>query len=110
MGGQNMETSQTKEQSWDLKNLIEVMTPITPIKTRSRSQEKERQTINTAEITKSQERSRSRSQEQKRQTKNTTENGNNQDKNHLAGTQRNSKASNKGKNQKLKINNKPKEN
>merc|ERR1712240_815012 len=84
--GQDMETSQTEEQNRDLQNLLGIMTPITPIKTRSRSQEQERQ------------------------TKNTTENGNNQDKNHLAGTQRNSKASNKGKNQKPKINNKPKEN
>ena len=108
--GQIMETSQTEGQNMDLQNLLGIMTPITPIKTRSRSQEQERQTKNTTEIRNNQDKSRSRSQEQKRQTKNTTENGSNQDKNHLAGTQRNRKTSNKGKNQKPKINNKPKEN
>merc|ERR1712240_679843 len=104
------ETSQTEGQNMDLQNLLGIMTPITPIKTRSRSQEQERQTKNTAEIRNNQDRSRSRSQEQKRQTKNTTENGNNQDKNHQTGIQQNNKTSNKGKNQKPKINNKPKEN
>ena len=80
------ETSQTEGQNIDLENLLEIMIPITPIKTRSRSQEKEHQ------------------------TKNTTEIRNNQDKNHLKGIQRINKTGNKGKNQKPKINNKAKEN
>ena len=75
----------------DLENLLEKMidqatTPITPIKTRSRSQEKEHQ------------------------IKNTTEIRNNQGKNHLKGIQRINKTGNKGKNQKPKTNNKAKEN
>ena len=105
-----METSQTEWQNMDLQNLLGIMTPITPIKTRSRSQEQERQTINTTEIKNNQDKSRSRSQEQKRQTRNTTENGNNQDKTHQTGIQRINKTGHKGKNQKPKTNNKPKEN
>merc|ERR1712240_896457 len=85
------ETSQIEGHNMDLENLLEKMidqetTPITPIKTRSRSQEKEHQ------------------------IKNTTEIRNNQGKNHLKGIQRINKTGNKGKNQKPKINNKAKEN
>ena len=107
---QIMETSQNEGQIMDLQNLLGIMTPITPIKTRSRSQEQERLTINTTRIKNNQDKNRSRSQEQKRQTKNTTERGNNKDKIHQTAIHRINKTAHKGKNQKPKINNKPKEN
>ena len=73
------EASQIEGHNMDLENLLEKMidqatTPITPIKTRSRSQEKEHQ-IN-----------------------NTTESRNNQGKNHIKGIQRINKSGNRGKN------------
>merc|ERR1712240_951337 len=107
---QIMETSQNEGQTMDLQNLLGIMTPITPIKTRSRSQEQERLTINTKRIKNNQDKNRSRSQEQKRQTKNTTEKANNKDKIHQTAIHRINKTAHKGKNQKPKINNKPREN
>ena len=106
---QIMETSQNDWQNMDLRNLLGIMAPITPIKTRSRSQEQERLTINTTRIKKNQDKNRSRSQEQKRQTKNTTDKGSNKDKIHQTAIHRINKTAHKGKNQKHRINNKPKE-
>merc|ERR1712240_173068 len=75
------ETSQIEGHNMDLENLLEKMIdqetmPITPIRIRTRSQEKEHQ------------------------IKNTTEIRNNQGKNHLKGIQRINKTGNKGKNNK----------
>merc|ERR1712240_865382 len=84
------ETSQIEGHNMDLENLLEKMidqetTPITPIRIRTRSQEKEDQ------------------------LNNITESRNNQGKNHTKGIQRTNKSGNRGKNQKPNTTNKAKE-
>ena len=87
------ETSQIEGHNMDLENHLEKMkemidqatTPITPIRRRTRSQEKEEQ------------------------LNNITESRNNQGKNHIKGIQRINKSGNRGKNQKPNANNKAKE-
>merc|ERR1712240_833846 len=87
------ETSQIEGHNMDLENHLEKMkamidqatTPITPIRIRTRSQEKEEQ------------------------LNNTTESRNNQGKNHIKGIQRINKSGNRGRNQKPNADNKTKE-
>ena len=84
------ETSQIEGHNMDLENLLGKMidqatTPITPIRMRTRSQEKDDQ------------------------LNNETETRNNQGKNHIKGIQRINKSGNRGKNQKPNTNNKAKE-